>query len=90
MLSEFGLNKSTILCPYRCGWNIPREDVAELCIQSLLVPEAKNRSIDAICRPKGEGAPTTDFAALFATMSQNCDYSINSQMPAGKVAVTAP
>jgi hypothetical protein len=66
--------------------SIPREDVAELCVQALLLPEAQNRSVDAICLPKGEGTPVTDFAALFSTMSGNCDYTINSQLPEAATA----
>ncbi|KAK9806478.1 hypothetical protein WJX73_001523 [Symbiochloris irregularis] len=51
---------------------IPRGDVAELCVQSLVLPEASNRSIDVVSRP---GTATTDYRALFKTMAQNCDYN---------------
>ena len=62
--------------------SITRADVAELCVQSLLVPEARNRSVDCINdsdAPEGAAAPkaTEDFAKLFREMSGNCDYSIN-------------
>lgn len=60
--------------------SIPREDVAELCIQSLTLAEAENRSFDAISLPVGEGSVTKDFARLLGDLKGNCDYSINSQM----------
>ncbi len=28
-----------------------------------------------VSKPPGEGAPTTDFKALFAGLAANCDYS---------------
>jgi uncharacterized protein YbjT (DUF2867 family) len=46
---------------------IPRADVAEVVVQALLVPAARNKAFDVIAKP--EGAPgavvTTDFEALF-------------------------
>jgi hypothetical protein len=62
--------------------SIPRADVAELCIQSLGIPEAKNRSVDCINdgdAVEGAPAPRTreDFAALFKSMTANADYSLN-------------
>jgi uncharacterized protein YbjT (DUF2867 family) len=53
--------------------SIPRADVAELCVQSLSM--ADRRSIDCVARDPQDGEPTRDFAALFANMSRNCDYS---------------
>ena len=58
--------------------NIGRADVAELCVQSLRIDAAKNRSIDAINdtavpTPKG----TAGIEALFKKFKGNCDYSIN-------------
>ncbi|PRW44340.1 NAD(P)-binding [Chlorella sorokiniana] len=55
---------------------IPRADVAEFCVQSLLVEEALNRSVDLVSKEPGDGAPTTDFAALLRSMPKNCDYSL--------------
>ena len=69
--------------------SIPREDVAELCIQSLELPEAENRSFDAISLPVGEGSITTDCAKLLADLKGNCDYSINSQMAGSEAAASA-
>eukprot|EP00798_Chlamydomonas_sp_ICE-L_P024945 gene24945-10599_t len=66
--------------PYR---TIPRGDVAELCIQALLMPEAMNVALDAVSVPpeEGDGSVTTDFGALFGSLKEGStyDYSINSQ-----------
>ncbi|GAB4818937.1 hypothetical protein N2152v2_005983 [Parachlorella kessleri] len=64
--------------------SIPREDVAELCVQALLLKEADNRAIDVVSKPPGEGSPTTDFAKLLTDMPHNCDYS--DMEPAKKLA----
>ena len=59
--------------------NIARADVAELCVQSLSIAEAKNRSIDVISVEEGEA--TTEplqFKALYTEMTENCDYTINN------------
>lgn len=46
---------------------IPRADVAEVVVQSLLAPGARNKAFDLISKPEeGSAAPTTEFAALFA------------------------
>jgi len=52
--------------------SIPRADVAELCVQSLDL--ADRRAIDCVAKEPGQGVPTTDFGALFASMSKNCNY----------------
>lgn len=53
----------------------------QMCIQSLLEPAFANKSFDLTTLPLGQGTPTTDFAALAATLEgKSCDYSINSQM----------
>jgi len=51
---------------------IPRADVAMLAVQALLKPEtAKNKALDVITKPEGEGTVTEDFGRLFAkTQSQ--------------------
>ena len=54
---------------------IPRADVAELCVNCLLLEEARNRSVDVVAAEPGDGAPTTDFGALLAGMAADCDYS---------------
>ena len=46
--------------------NIPRGDVAEVCVQSLDNPDAQDRAIDIIARSPESGEPTTDWAAFFA------------------------
>ncbi|WP_424360444.1 SDR family oxidoreductase [Methylocystis parvus] len=46
---------------------IPRADVAEVVVQALLAPQARNKAFDLISKPEESSAgPTTDFAALFA------------------------
>lgn len=46
---------------------IPRADVAEIVVQSLLAPQARNKAFDVISKPEDASrAPTEDFAALFA------------------------
>ena len=42
---------------------MPREDVAEVLVQSLLLPALKNRAVDLVSKPEGEGAPPTDWTA---------------------------
>lgn len=53
--------------------SIPREDVAEVCVQALTQPGALRRSFDIISREPGSGAPTSDWRAFFA-QSGNCKY----------------
>jgi uncharacterized protein YbjT (DUF2867 family) len=46
---------------------IPRADVAEVVVQALLSPAARNKAFDLISKPEeSSAAPTTDFDALFA------------------------
>jgi uncharacterized protein YbjT (DUF2867 family) len=71
---EIVLNVDDIFLDDKSGpRSIPREDVAELCVQSLEM--ADRRAIDCVARDVGSGSPTVDFAALFAGMTKNCDYS---------------
>ncbi len=46
--------------------SVPRADVAEMAVQALLCADAAGRSMDLVSREEGDGAPTTDFAPLFA------------------------
>lgn len=48
--------------------SIPRADVAQLVVQALREPTAKNKAFDVISKPENDstGVITTDFAALFA------------------------
>jgi uncharacterized protein YbjT (DUF2867 family) len=50
--------------------SIPRADVAELCVQALLLKEAQNKAFDVASKPEGQNGsvPTTDFLALFANV----------------------
>jgi len=45
---------------------IPREDVAELIVQALSVPEARNKALDVVSEEASQGKGTSDFTALFA------------------------
>jgi len=47
---------------------IPREDVAELIVQALSIPEAKNKALDVVAESDqaSQGQVTSDFQALFA------------------------
>ncbi|KAG5184320.1 hypothetical protein JKP88DRAFT_198712 [Tribonema minus] len=55
--------------------SVPREDVAEVCVQALSLDEATNRSLDLVSRKEGEGAVTTDFAELFRSVEGTCNYT---------------
>lgn len=60
--------------------SIPREDVAELAVQCLRLPEASKRSFDVISLAPEEGPATKDWSALVASLDgANCDYTIESQ-----------
>jgi len=59
----------------------PRADFAELAVQSLLLPEASNRSVDMVTRERPEGSGPTDFRRLFEEMRADCDYSISGRPP---------
>lgn len=57
--------------------SIPRDDVAEVLVQSLLNPAYRGRSFDIRSKLEGEGTVTTDFAALLEKLEgKNCDYSL--------------
>jgi len=47
--------------------SIPRDDVAEVVVQSLLSEDALNKGFDLASNDEGEGPVTEDFAALFKT-----------------------
>ncbi|MEW5297232.1 MAG: hypothetical protein WDW36_000456 [Sanguina aurantia] len=69
----------------RTSRSIPREDVAEVAVQCLLLPQALNKSFDIISIVPGEGTITTDIGSLVDSLQgKTCDYSINSQMQDGQ------
>lgn len=45
---------------------IPREDVAEIIVQALSIPEAKNKAFDLVSEEASPEEITSDFATLFA------------------------
>jgi len=49
----------------RISGMISRADVAEVCIQALHQPDARNTTFEVV---QTQGAPTDDWAALFATL----------------------
>lgn len=53
---------------------IPRSDVAELCVQCLTIPEARGKSLDVVCKEKGDAPATTDFVALLKGLAGSCSY----------------
>ena len=58
---------------------VPRDDVAEMLVQCIGMPEAFNKSFDlSSFAPSEERAPTTDFAAAVEALGEaTCDYSLN-------------
>lgn len=54
--------------PDKIPTSIPRTDVAELVVQALLTPTARNKAFDVISKPEDTpgAVVTTDFATLFA------------------------
>lgn len=59
---------------------IPREDVAEICVQCLLEPQARGRSFDLGSGPEEDGEIYDgDFKKLLATLDgKNCRYDNTS------------
>lgn len=58
---------------------VPREDVAELMLQSFFHPDIYiGRSFDVRAKPEVDGEPTTDFIELEKKWlnGKNCDYSL--------------
>lgn len=53
--------------------SIPREDVAEVCVQAIREKGALKRSFDVISREPGQGKVTSDWKAFFAQKG-NCKY----------------
>ncbi|KAL3150563.1 hypothetical protein ABBQ32_000375 [Trebouxia sp. C0010 RCD-2024] len=45
--------------------SIPRDDVAEVAVQSLLLEDALNKGFDLASKEEGQGSVIKDFAALF-------------------------
>jgi len=57
--------------------SIPREDVAEVMVQSLSYKEFNNRSFDLVSKPDSGDAVQVDFESLLAPLEGgNCDYSL--------------
>ncbi len=55
--------------------SIPRDDVAEVCLQSLVQEDAINRSFDIISKEPAENTvPTTNWKSWFSTNKGTCKY----------------
>ena len=55
--------------------SIPRDDVAEVCLQSLVHEDAVNRSFDIISKEPVENTePTTNWKAWFSMNKGTCKY----------------
>ena len=61
--------------------SIPREDVAEVMVMSLLVNEMSSRSLD-LCSEEGERKPSELMDAMMESVFLgNCDYGISPGQP---------
>eukprot|EP00930_Biecheleria_cincta_P012405 TRINITY_DN11614_c0_g1_i1.p1 TRINITY_DN11614_c0_g1~~TRINITY_DN11614_c0_g1_i1.p1 ORF type:complete len:313 (-),score=65.81 TRINITY_DN11614_c0_g1_i1:84-1022(-) len=57
--------------------SIPREDVAEMMLQSLQHEVYKNRSLDVVAGPAAESCVAVDYGKLLDSLKgANCDYSL--------------
>ena len=55
--------------------SIPRDDVAEVCLQCLIQDDALNRSFDIISKePSEDTKPTKDWKAWFSMNKGTCKY----------------
>ncbi|MCM1983255.1 SDR family oxidoreductase [Lyngbya confervoides] len=52
--------------PKGIATTIPRSDVAEVVVQALFHPEARNKAFDLIAMPPGQASYSQDFHALFS------------------------
>lgn len=66
----FGVNDELLKEKVR---SIPRDDVAEVCVQALSQPGAGKRSFDIISREPGQGEVTKDWKKFFAQRG-DCKY----------------
>eukprot|EP01024_Parvocaulis_polyphysoides_P018864 TRINITY_DN18409_c0_g1_i7.p1 TRINITY_DN18409_c0_g1~~TRINITY_DN18409_c0_g1_i7.p1 ORF type:complete len:328 (+),score=39.30 TRINITY_DN18409_c0_g1_i7:44-985(+) len=69
---EFGVDDELLKREQK---GIPREDVAEVVVQSLKIKQAENRSIDLVAITQKESDAPTDVEDLFTKMSLNCKYA---------------
>lgn len=84
LLNEVGGKRELCLgvddkVPSTTNNSIPREDVAQVLVQSLLNEKYRGRSFDLVSKPEGEGSITDDFDALLETLGgKNCDYTLGA------------
>lgn len=60
--------------------SIPRADVAEVMVQSLLLPVARNRALDLIAPEEETRGNDWDWETCFASTG-NCNYKISPGEP---------
>ncbi|NJL10386.1 MAG: SDR family oxidoreductase [Calothrix sp. SM1_7_51] len=60
--------------PNKIPTSIPRDDVAEVVVQSILQSNARNKAFDIISKPEDDESKliTKDFATLFARTTSEC------------------
>lgn len=59
--------------------SIPREDVAEVLVQSLLHSEYRNRSFDVVSQPDTGATVKTDFVGLLRALGgASCNYELGA------------
>lgn len=77
----FGVDDSLL---DRTGHSIPRDDVAEVMVQSLFVPQMRNRSLD-LCSDDAPRMPGGLLSTLLASPALgNCDYGLSGGEPKSK------
>ena len=71
----FGINDELLKGSIR---QIPREDVANVCIKSLECKDAKNRSFDITAKSPSKDSkdiiPTNNWDSFFSSNKGNCVY----------------
>ncbi|CAE8592819.1 unnamed protein product [Polarella glacialis] len=82
LLTEPGSRRKLVVgiddtCVASQNRSIPRQDVAEVLINSLIHPGYKNRSFDLVSEPDSGAEVATDFSTLLDPLSgANSDYSL--------------
>ena len=59
---------------------VPRDDVAEMLVRCIGMPEAFNKSFDlsSFAPSEEHSTPTTDYVAAIKALGEaTCDYSLN-------------
>eukprot|EP00958_Prasinococcus_capsulatus_P023501 scaffold3510_cov326-Prasinococcus_capsulatus_cf.AAC.3 len=70
----FGVNDTLLETEYR---RIPRADVAEVAVQCLTAPEARNKAFDVVSKDVGVGEVTASVGPKLTELKSDYDYTIN-------------